>query len=278
MNRITEKKILVDHPTAKISQIKVEAADISAKAKAGEFIVLMVDEKGERVPLTIVDADKSKGTITLIFQELGMSTALLGKLVAGDSIYSLVGPLGHPTPIRNYGRVILVGGGVGTAVLYPAARALKQAGNHLTIVVGARTKDLLILENELRAIADVLCLSTDDGSYGQKGFTTDVLRDLLSKAAYHLVYAVGPMPMMRRIAAVTKEFSVSTLVSLNPVMVDGTGMCGGCRVTVGGKIQFTCIDGPEFDAHQVDWDELEKRNRIYTSKEKHSCKLKPDGR
>ncbi|MFH0877709.1 MAG: sulfide/dihydroorotate dehydrogenase-like FAD/NAD-binding protein [Candidatus Omnitrophota bacterium] len=271
--KIVGKEILTQTSDTKVVKIKVHAPAIAAKARPGEFVILMVAKNGERIPLTIVEADHSSGTVTLIFQELGFSTAFLGKKNVGDSLYALVGPLGHPTEIKPYGRVILVGGGVGIAEIYPVAKALKNIGNHVTTVLGSRTKELLILENELRKTSDEIYITTDDGSYGQKGFTTDVVKDLLSKASYHLVYAVGPIPMMKKVALVTKEFSVKTMVSLNALMVDGTGMCGSCRVTVGNQAKFTCVDGPEFDAHLVDWPELEKRNRIYVHQEKHICKL-----
>jgi len=271
--KIVEKKILVDLPGTKVTQIKVIAPHIAAKALPGEFIVLMVHAKSERIPLTIVESDSKEGTITIIFQEAGLSTKLLGRLNVGDSLFALVGPLGHHTEIKNYGKVILVGGGVGIAEIYPVAVALKKAGNHVTTILGARTKDILILEKELKSASDELYITTDDGSYGIKGFTTDVLRQLLSKDKYALVYAVGPIPMMKKVSAVTLEFKVKTLVSLNALMVDGTGMCGCCRVTVGGEVKFTCVDGPEFDGHICDWAELEKRNKVYTCKEKHICTL-----
>ena len=271
--KILSKKSLVSIPGSKVTEIKLDAPDIAAKALPGEFVVVMADKKGERVPLTIVNADAQKGTVTLIFQEAGMSTTLLGKLNVGDSLYALVGPLGHATPIKNYGKIILVGGGVGIAEIYPVAVALKKAGNYVVTVLGARNKDILILENELRDASDELHIATDDGSYGVKGFTTDILRQLLAQKTYNVVYAVGPIPMMKKVTAVTREFNVETVVSLNALMVDGTGMCGGCRVTIGGQVKFTCIDGPEFDGQLVDWNELEKRNKVYSSKEKHVCEL-----
>ena len=271
--KIVYKKRLLDSPGSTIVKIKIVAPDIAAKAKPGEFVVLMVSEKGERVPLTIVDADQREGTITLIFQEAGLSTTLLGKFNVGDSLYALVGPLGHPTEIKNYGKVVLVGGGVGAAEIYPVAVALKKANNHVTTILGARTKGMLILEKELKDTSSEIYVATDDGSYGVKGFTTDILRGLLEKGHYDIVYAVGPIPMMKNVASLTRNFNVKTLVSLNATMVDGTGMCGCCRVKVGNHIRFTCVDGPEFDAHLVDWAELEKRNKIYAQKEKHVCKL-----
>ncbi|HTZ11226.1 MAG TPA: sulfide/dihydroorotate dehydrogenase-like FAD/NAD-binding protein, partial [Candidatus Margulisiibacteriota bacterium] len=227
----------------------------------------------ERLPLTIVKADRKSKEITLIFQEAGFSTALLGKMNVGDSLYALVGPLGHPTPIKCYGKVILVGGGVGIAEILPVAASLKREGNHITSILGARSKDMLILEEELKKASDEFYITTDDGSYGKKGFVTDILRQLLAQDKYNMVYAVGPIAMMKNVCAVTGEFAVKTLVSLNALMVDGTGMCGCCRVTIGGKLKFTCVDGPDFDGSIVDWSELEKRNRIYQCQEKHLCKL-----
>ena len=270
---IIKKETLSENTGAKITKLEVSSPAIAAKARPGEFVVLMASEEGERVPLTIVDADKDKGTISLIFQEVGLTTKLLGRLNSKDSLYALVGPLGHPTEIKKYGRVILVGGGVGIAEIYPVARALKQKGNHVVTILGARTKELLILEEELKSVSDELYVATDDGSYARKGFTTDILRELLSKEKYDLVYAVGPIPMMKKVAAVTGGFDVKTVVSLNALMVDATGMCGCCRVSVGKETKFSCVDGPEFDGHSVDWEELEKRNRIYADKEKHICKL-----
>lgn len=272
--KILDKKILIDSPGTRLVRMSISAPEIASKARPGQFVVLMVSEKGERVPLTIVESDTAGGAIVIIFQEAGLTTSLLGKMETGDSLYALVGPLGHATDIKKYGRVILVGGGVGIAEIYPVARALKDKGNHVTIVLGARTKGLLILEDELKKVADEFYVATDDGSYGRKGFTTDILGELLDKNKYDLVYAVGPIPMMRRCADVTRKSGTPTMVSLNALMVDATGMCGCCRVTVGGKTFFSCVDGPEFDAHRVDWDELAKRNRIYEGKEKHICNLK----
>ncbi len=270
---ILSKKILGEVQGVKITQLEISAPEIALKARAGQFVALMVNESGERIPLTIVDKNEKAGSITLIFQEVGLTTRLLGKMDAGDSLYAIVGPLGHATEIKKYGKVILVGGGVGIAEIYPVAKAFKEAGNHVTTILGTRTKDLLILEKELNASSDILYVVTDDGSYGKKGFTTDVLTDLLSKDKYDLVYAVGPIPMMRRVADITNKSNIKTIVSLNALMVDATGMCGCCRVTVGGAVRFSCVDGPEFEANLVDWDELVKRNRIYDEKEKHICKL-----
>jgi ferredoxin--NADP+ reductase len=233
----------------------------------------MVSPEGERVPLTVVDTDTEKGIIVLIFQEVGLTTKLLGKLNPGDALYALAGPLGHPTEIKSYGKVILIGGGVGIAEIYPVAKALKEEGNDIITILGARTKELLILEEELKSVSSKFYITTDDGSYGKKGFTTDILKELLEGEKCDLVYAVGPIPMMQKVAEVTRNFKVKTIVSLNALMVDATGMCGCCRVNVAGETKFSCVDGPEFDADLVDWDELIKRNRIYAEQEKHICNL-----
>jgi len=275
--KIVDKKILSQTKDTKIVKFIISAALIAQKVQAGQFVVLMVNELGERIPLTVVDRDRKKGTITLISQEVGLTTRLLGRLNIGNSLFALAGPLGHPTEIRDYGKVIVVGGGVGIAEIYPVAKALKQAKNYIQAILGARTKQLLILEKELKEVSDQLHICTDDGSSGKKGFTTDILKELLNDScgstAYELVYAVGPIPMMRRVSDITKEFNIKTIVSLNALMVDATGMCGCCRVAVDNKTKFTCIDGPEFDAHLVDWDELEKRTKVYDAKEKGICKL-----
>jgi len=275
--KIIGKNTLGQSGDIKITALDVLTPDIAREAKAGQFVVLMVSQEGERIPLTIVDTDAAKGTVTLIFQEAGLTTKLLGKLDIGDNLYALAGPMGHPTEIKKYGRVILIGGGVGIAEIYPVAKSMKEAGNHVTVIIGSRTKELLILEKELKAVSDAVSITTDDGSYGRKGFVTDVLQELLASPRpaqdVMLVYAVGPIPMMRRVASVTKDTGVRTIVSLNALMVDATGMCGCCRVTVAGETKFSCVDGPEFEAHSVDWDELIKRNRIYDDKEKHICQL-----
>jgi ferredoxin--NADP+ reductase len=271
--KILEKTILAGLQGTRVIKLLVHSPDIARKAKAGQFVVLMASEKGERIPLTIVDTDPQAGTITIILQEAGLTTVLLGKLKAGDSLFALVGPLGHATEIKNFGKVILIGGGVGIAEIYPVAKAMKEVGNHVISILGARTKDLLILENELKGVSGEFYVTTDDGSYVRKGFTTDVLGELLKKDKYGLVYAVGPIPMMKKVSQVTADFKVKTIVSLNALMVDGTGMCGCCRVSVGGQTKFSCVDGPEFDASLVDWDGLIKRNNIYAQQEKHICKL-----
>jgi len=287
--KILNKQIINDFEGVKTTQLDILAPDIAANALPGQFVVVMASEKGERIPLTLVDTDKTKGSLTLIFQEVGFTTKCLGKLNPGDSLFALVGPLGHPTEIKKYGKIILVGGGVGIAEILPVCRALKQSGlpagsphgeavgkvgNQITTILGARNKGLLILEAELKNASDQIYIMTDDGSSGRKGFTTDMLEELLSKDRYDLIYAVGPIPMMKRVAAVSSEFKTKTLVSLNALMVDATGMCGCCRVTVGGQVKFSCVDGPDFDAHSVDWEELEKRNKVYSIQEKHICNLK----
>ncbi|MFY9402997.1 MAG: sulfide/dihydroorotate dehydrogenase-like FAD/NAD-binding protein [Candidatus Omnitrophota bacterium] len=269
--KILAKRILSDFQEVRIINMEVYSPQIALRAKPGQFIALMVNKDGERLPLTIVESNKK--SIGLIFQEVGFTTKLLGRLNVGDSLYSIAGPLGHATEIKNYGKVILVGGGVGIAEIYPVAKAFKEAGNEVISILGSRTKELLILEQELRSVSDKLYITTDDGSYQRKGFTTDILRELLGKGKYGLVYSVGPIAMMSAVAAITKEFKVRAVSSLNAIMVDATGMCGCCRVTVAGKTKFSCIDGPEFEAQDVDWDELIRRNRAYEDKEKHICKL-----
>jgi ferredoxin--NADP+ reductase len=271
--RIIKKDILTETADTRVVRFEVEAADISRKARPGQFVVLMACPEGERIPLTVVDTDKTKGTITIIFQEVGLTTRLLGELEPGDSLYALVGPLGHATEMKKYGTVIVVGGGVGIAEIYPVAKGFKEAGNRVVSILGARTKDLLILEKEMRSVSDACPVTTDDGSLGKKGFVTAVLQEELGAQAADLVYAVGPIPMMRKVAEVSAGFGVRTIVSLNALMVDGTGMCGCCRVTVAGATKFTCVDGPEFDAAEVDWQELAKRNQIYAEQEKHICRL-----
>jgi len=271
--KILQKKVLTQAPDTRITQIEVAAPEIAVKARPGHFVVVMVSEVGERIPLTVVSSDRSKGTITLIFQEIGLTTKLLGRLDSGDSLYALTGPLGHATELKKYGKIILVGGGVGIAEIYPVAKGLKEAGNQVSTILGARNKSLLILEEELKSQSDDFYIVTDDGSSGKKAFTTDILSELLKKDKYGLVYAVGPIPMMAKVARITKDFQTKTVVSLNALMVDATGMCGCCRVSVGGELKFSCVDGPEFDAGLVDWEELSRRNQVYREDEKHICKL-----
>lgn len=261
---ITKKEL-----APKIKLIEIHAPEIAEKAKPGQFVILRVDERGERFPLTLVDWDNHKGTITLVFLEVGVSTKKLGALEEGDIVLDVVGPLGNPSEIRRYGSVCVIGGGVGTASAYPIARAFKKAENYVVSIVGAKTAELLILEDEMGKISDELYISTDDGSKGQKGFVTDVLKMLIEKEySFNIVYAIGPAVMMRAVAEVTRPYNIKTIVSLNSIMVDGMGMCGACRVSVGGKTRFACVDGPEFDAHMVDFEELIKRQMMFLSEEK----------
>ncbi len=263
-------KVLVKKELApQIKLIKVHAPDIVEKAKPGQFVILRIDEKGERIPLTLVDWENEKEAITLIFQEVGVSTIKLGMLKIGDEILNIVGPLGSPSDIKHHGSVAVVCGGVGTAAAYPIAKAFKEAGNKVISIVGARSKELLILEDEMKDVSDELYISTDDGSKGYKGFVSGVLKTLIEKGyQFDMVYAIGPPLMMRATSEVTRPHGIKTIVSLNPIMVDGMGMCGACRVTVGGRTRFACVDGPEFDGHQVDFNELIHRLRMYQSEEK----------
>ncbi len=249
---------------------EIEAPRIAKKAKPGQFVILQADETGERIPLTMANTDPEKGTITIIYMVIGKSTARFRDLQVGESYYALIGPLGAPTHIEKVGKVICVGGGTGIAVLHPITRALKAAGNEVTTILGARSYDLLIMEEEMRAASHNFHICTDDGSKGHHGFVTDVLKDVLEKEEINLVVAIGPIPMMKFCSLITKEKAVKTLVSLNPIMVDGTGMCGCCRVSVGGDTKFACVDGPEFDGHRVDFDELAKRLASYPEDEKAS--------
>ena len=250
---------------------EIKAPLIAKKAKPGQFVILRAHEKGERIPLTMADTDPEKGTITIIYQVVGKTTALFKTLQVGDSYLDIIGPLGKPTDLEKYdGDVVCVGGGTGVAVLHPITRGLKQKGNNVIAIIGARTKDLLILEDKMKAASHELHVCTDDGSYGHHGFVTDVLKDILEKKNVKLVVAIGPVPMMKFVCSMTKEYNVKTIVSLNPIMVDGTGMCGCCRVTVGDETKFACVDGPEFDGHKVDFDELIKRLRSYLAEEKES--------
>ena len=280
MNTIISKRQLSDN----VFQMELEAPLIANERKPGQFIILMIDEKlGERIPLTIADADKEKGTITIIFQTVGATTLKLAKMNAGDKLAALLGPLGRPTDLRGAngtkpGRVVCVGGGIGVAPMHPIAQALKALGNEVTIIMGARNKDLFVMEEEMRKIAgDKLILMTDDGSSGRKGLVTEPLKELCEAGAVDEVIAIGPPIMMKFCALTTKPYNVKTVVSLNTIMIDGTGMCGGCRVTVGGETKFVCVDGPEFDAHQVDWDLMLKRMGAFKPLEakarEHVCNL-----
>lgn len=254
-----------------IYSMKVEAAQIAKKRHAGQFIVIRLHEEGERVPLTIADADPENGTISIVVQRVGKSTIELGNFQVGDSILDIAGPLGHPTEIEPNGKVICVGGGLGIAPLYPITKALKENGNHVTSIIGARSKDLLFWEDEMRAVSDELIIVTDDGSYGEKGLVTMPLDRILAKdSEVKRAYCVGPVPMMKFVCLTTKKYEVPTIVSLNSIMIDGTGMCGGCRVKVGDENKFACVDGPEFDGHLVDFDQLMQRLNYYKDQEKHA--------
>jgi ferredoxin--NADP+ reductase len=271
--KIVNKKLLGEFANTKIIEIKILAPIIAQHYQPGQFVILMVVENGERIPLTITETDLSSGTITLIFQEVGFTTKLLNKLNIGDNLYHIVGPLGKPTEIKFYGTVVLVGGGVGTAEIYPVAKALKEKNNKIITIIGARNKNLVILEDEFRKVSDELFITTDDGSYGRKGLVTDVLQEVINKEKIDIVYAVGPVVMMKAVSQLTKNFNIPTVVSLNTIMVDGTGMCGSCRITYDGKIKYVCCDGPEFDGHKVDWDEVLKRSKTYIDQEQKILSL-----
>jgi NAD(P)H-flavin reductase len=267
MNKILEKEFI----SPQVFRMVVEAPDIARKRKAGQFIILRTCDAGERIPLTIADADEEKGTIELIVQIVGKSTMQLSTLEAGDSLRDFVGPLGRPTHIELFGTVVIVGGGVGIAPSHPIAQAMKAAGNQVISILGGRTKDLVIMEDKMRACSDKVLITTDDGSYGQKGLVTDALQSLIDEGQkIDMVVAVGPPIMMKFVALLTRKYDIPTLVSLNTIMVDGTGMCGACRVTVGDGTKFVCVDGPEFDGHKVDFDEMMKRQRMYEAQEKQS--------
>jgi ferredoxin--NADP+ reductase len=249
---------------------EILAPRIAAKAKPGQFVILRANEGGERIPLTMAETNKKKGSITIIYQIVGKSTALFKTLKEGDSYLDVIGPLGKPTHIEKVGRVACVGGGTGVAVIHPITRGYKEAGNEVTAIIGARTRDLLILEDKMRAASHQLRVCTDDGSYGHHGFVTDALKEILEGKGSDLVVTIGPVPMMKFTCDLTKKYNVKTVVSLNPIMVDGTGMCGCCRVTVGGQTRFACVDGPEFDGHKVDFNELTHRLQAYVNDEKVS--------
>lgn len=258
-----------------VTFMSIEAPRIARKRQAGQFIMLRAHEEGERIPLTMVGGNPAEGTIDIIFQVVGVSTHEFDKLEEGDAFCDVVGPLGHPTEVEYFGTVVCVGGGIGTAPILPITRALKDAGNKVISIVGARNADLIILADEMAAASDECHLTTDDGSKGRKGFVTDVLKELLQAGKVDVVFAIGPPIMMKFVSRLTREFGVKTVVSLNAIMIDGTGMCGGCRVTVGGETKFTCVDGPEFDGHAVDFDELMMRLAMYKEQEHAaSCRLK----
>ena len=265
MHKIIGKEILATG----IKLIVVESAEIAKRTKPGHFVVIRIDEKGERIPLTIADYDPEGGTLTLVFQEVGFSTEKLGKLDVGDTLLNVAGPMGKPSEIEKVGTVICTGGGVGIAPVYPIARELKQMGNRIISIMGARSQEFLFWEERMRQVSDEIHVCTDDGSYGRKGFVTEELKVIVEKKErIDFVIAIGPVVMMKAVSLLTKSYGVKTNVSLNPIMIDATGMCGGCRVTVGGKTKFACVDGPEFDGHEVDFDQLLSRQQIYLEEEK----------
>ena len=270
VNQIIRKEELAPN----IKLFEIDQPLIARKVQPGQFVVIRHNEKGERIPLTVADYDRDRGTITIIFQEVGKSTYQMGELTVGDTLLDVVGPLGQPSEIANYGTVVCIGGGVGIAPVYPITRALKAAGNHTIAIIGARTKELLFWEERFREISHELYITTDDGSYGRKGFVSDELQRLIDDG-YKIdrVWAIGPAIMMKVVCDVTRPHKIKTIVSLNPIMVDGTGMCGACRVEVGGETKFTCVDGPEFDGHLVDFDLLMKRQSIYKEQEKLALDL-----
>ncbi len=273
MYEIIEKKEL----TKDIKFIAVKAPHIVYNARAGNFVVIIVDEKGERIPLTIYDWEKEKGIVYIVFMEVGVSTKKLGQLNEGDFLYAIAGPFGNAFHIQNYGNVVMIGGGVGTPAIFPIARELKNAGNKVTSIIGYRSKELVILENEMKSVSDEVFIATNDGSYGEKGLVTDILQKLIDKKEkIDLVVAIGPVVMMKAVSELTKKYNIKTIVSLNAMMVDATGMCGVCRVTVGGQTKFSCVDGPDFDGHLVDFNELMVRLSAYKDKEEeslHYCRL-----
>lgn len=267
MYKILKKKVL--NPT--VTLMEIDAPLVAKKAEPGQFIILRVDENGERIPLTVADFDREKGTVTIIFQIVGATTELLNHKNEGDFIHDFVGPLGVASHTEGLKKVAVVGGGVGCAIAYPIAKKLHKQGTEVHSVIGFRNKDLLILEDEFKAVSDKLVIMTDDGSYGEKGLVTNALKALIeSGEQYDEVITIGPLIMMKFVAALTKEYGIKTIVSMNPIMIDGTGMCGGCRLTVGGKTKFACVDGPDFDGHEVDFDEAMERGSMYKDFERHA--------
>lgn len=269
MFEIVDKKVL----NSSVTSLTIKAPFIAKKAKAGQFLIVKADETGERIPLTISDFDSSAGTVTIVIQAVGFTTKKLVRMNCGDYLADVAGPLGLPTEFGNPKKAIIIGGGVGCAIAYPQAKALHNMGVDVTVIAGFRSKDIVILEDEMKKVSNNLYITTDDGSYGEKGLVTDVLKRLLNKGGYDLVIAIGPVIMMKFVALTTKPYSVKTIVSLNPIMIDGTGMCGGCRVNVGGETKFACVDGPDFDGHLVDFDELMRRNTLFREEEAHACRL-----
>lgn len=270
MFKILKTQILAPY----IKLFEFDAPLIARKAKPGQFVVIRINEPGERIPLTIADAKKEEGILVIVFQEVGKSTKLLGTLKAGDAVLDLIGPLGKPSEIEKYGTVVCVAGGVGTPEIFPVARALKEIGNKVISIIGARSKELLIMEAEMKSVSDEVYFTTDDGSYGHKGLVTDELKRLIDQGIkIDKVFAVGPVIMMKAVSELTKPYQIPTIVSLNPIMLDATGMCGVCRVEVGKETKFACVDGPEFDGHQVNFETLMARLKTYLKEEKESLEL-----
>ncbi|PID56018.1 ferredoxin-NADP reductase [candidate division KSB3 bacterium] len=277
MHKIIEKRMLSEH----VGWFEVEAPQIARRRKAGQFVILRINDAGERMPLTISDANPEKGSIMLICQSVGKTSSHLNSLQAGDTIQDIAGPLGNPSHLECFGTAVCIGGGVGIAVTYPITKALKEKGNKVIAVLGARTKELVILEEQMRSVSDEIRIATDDGSYGTKGFVTDILQEIIDTQAVDFVLAIGPTIMMKAVSDLTRPYNINTMVSLNAIMIDGTGMCGGCRVSIDGENRFVCVDGPEFDGHSVDFKELMLRQRMYLDDEKasleqfkaHQCKL-----
>ncbi|MBQ9106887.1 MAG: sulfide/dihydroorotate dehydrogenase-like FAD/NAD-binding protein [Clostridia bacterium] len=275
MFKIIEKRRLNDQMTL----MSIDAPFVAKKAKAGQFIIIRVNETGERIPLTVADYDREKGSVTIIYQKVGKTTGLLDTLEVGDSVLDFVGPLGRASELEGVKNAAVIGGGAGCAIAYPQAKALFNSGATVDMIAGFRNKEIVILEDEMRAVSTRLFVMTDDGSNGNNGFVTDALRKQIeSGAKYDLVVAIGPLPMMKAVCDLTKQYGIKTVISLNPIMIDGTGMCGGCRVTVDGKTRFACVDGPDFDGHLVDFDEIIARNKMYRSEEadalhRHQCMM-----
>ncbi len=275
MYRITKKREL----NPQVILMEIEAPKIAKKVKAGQFIMLRIDEYGERIPLTVADYDAEAGTVTIIFQMVGKTTIALGEISEGGHILDFAGPFGVPTHLDEFSRAAVIGGGLGTAIAYPQAKTLHKMGAEVDVIAGFRNKELIILEDEIKKISSNVYITTDDGSNGNKGFVTDVLKELIEKGnKYDVVIAIGPLVMMRAVSNITREYGIKTIVSMNPIMIDGTGMCGGCRVTVGGETKFACVDGPDFDGHLVDFDEAIMRSQMFKSDEKisaekHKCRL-----
>ncbi len=271
MFEILEKKQLNEQ----VFLMKLKAPFIAKKVQAGQFIILRIDELGERIPLTVEDFDRENGTITIVFQAVGYTTLRLSAMNCGEFLQDVVGPLGCPTEFGSPKKAIVIGGGVGCAIAYPQAKTLFNMGVETDVIAGFRSKDIVILEEEMRKVSRNCYITTDDGTYGEKGFVTDVLKRLIEKEKFDLVIAIGPIPMMKFVAKTTESYGIRTIVSLNPIMIDGTGMCGGCRVSVGGEVKFACVDGPDFDGHKVNFDELMRRNSFYKTEEsEHVCRLR----